>query len=120
MEPGESGTRFGTGGARLAATGGTQRDEPIRRSICSNIFLLYSTGTGGTGWDGGTLLRIRRLGSSPGGDRRVIAWPGRLAMKLATIWSPREPTRAYPNSSHSVSSQVRPIQAGASDTVART
>jgi hypothetical protein len=33
MEPGEFGTRFGTGGARRAATGRTQWDEPERHCM---------------------------------------------------------------------------------------
>ena len=59
---GEFGTRFGTGAARPVATGGTQRDEPKWRPMLFRRLLLYSAGTGETHWDGGTLLRIRRLG----------------------------------------------------------
>jgi hypothetical protein len=62
MEPGEFGTRFGTGGARRAATGATQRDKLIQRYSDFRGLSLYSGGTGETHWDGGTLLRIRRLG----------------------------------------------------------
>jgi hypothetical protein len=59
---GKFGTRFGTVLARLAATGATQWDTPIRRYSDFQTLSLYSGGTGATHWDGGTLLRIRRLG----------------------------------------------------------
>jgi hypothetical protein len=59
---GELGTRFGTVLARLAATGATQRDKLIRRFADFQPLSLYSGGTREAHWDGGTLLRIRRLG----------------------------------------------------------
>ena len=59
---GEFGTRFGTVLARLAATGGTYCDEAIKLSSDFHWFWLYSIETGATHWDGGILLRIRRLG----------------------------------------------------------
>jgi hypothetical protein len=59
---GRFGTRFGTGGARPAATEATYCDESIRLSSDFHWLWLYSGGTGGADWDGGTLLRIRRLG----------------------------------------------------------
>jgi hypothetical protein len=51
-----------TGGARLAATGGTHCDEAITLSSDFRRLSLDSGGTRGTHWDGGILLRIRRLG----------------------------------------------------------
>jgi hypothetical protein len=59
---GEFGTGFGTGAAGLAATGATQRDKPTRCYRDFQALSLYSAGTGATHWDGGILLRIRRLG----------------------------------------------------------
>jgi hypothetical protein len=56
------GTRLGTGGARLAATGGAHCDEAITLSSECEWLWLYFGGTGATHWDGGTLLPIRRLG----------------------------------------------------------
>ena len=64
--------------------------------------------------------RIERLSWNPGATPWVIVWPALWAIELAIIWSPRGPTRARLNHSHSTSSQFRPIQAGASDTVARS
>jgi hypothetical protein len=47
---------------RRVATGGIQRDEPESRPMLFRCLLLYSGGTGETLCDGGTLLRMRRLG----------------------------------------------------------
>ena len=50
------------GSRKTRCDGGTQRDEPKWRPMLFRRLLLYSAGTGETHWDGGTLLRIRRLG----------------------------------------------------------
>jgi hypothetical protein len=86
VEPGGFATRFVTVVARLTATEATLCDKPIPLYSDFQSFLLYSAVAGATHWDGGTLLRIRRLGVRipPSAPKR----PGHRLVSRRLIWCP--------------------------------
>jgi len=76
MEPGGFGTQFGTGGATLAATGGTDCDESMALASDFPTLSLYSGGTGETHWDAGTLPTDQKVGGSNFSERAKSAGHG--------------------------------------------
>jgi hypothetical protein len=89
MAHGESGTRFGTGGARQSATGGTCCDEAITLSSNFQRLWIYSGGTRRTHWDGGTLLGVvQRLGFAVGHVPRFVLSPNDVSRNTRSVGSP--------------------------------